>query len=165
MLLTIAILVLFLIYLLLIPIIIVIDTVNNQYYVQMKGLLKANVLPDENEILKVRLKIFFLRFNFYPLKKRLSPNKSKKTKKNHGKKPKRNVDFKTVLRVIRSFKIKRFYLNTDSGNCITNAKLYPLFALLKYYKGGYNINFLGQNVLILAIENRPIRIIKSIINI
>lgn len=70
-------------------IIIVIDTVNNQYYVQIKGLVKANVMPDENEILKIRLKIFFLRFSFYPLKKRLSPNKSKKTKKLLIKKPKR----------------------------------------------------------------------------
>ena len=79
----------FLIYLLLMSIIIVIDTVNNQYYVQIKGLVKANVMPDENEILKIRLKIFFLRFSFYPLKKRLSPNKSKKTKKLLIKKPKR----------------------------------------------------------------------------
>ncbi|WP_299113919.1 hypothetical protein [uncultured Winogradskyella sp.] len=146
----------FVIYLLLMPIIIVIDTISGKYYIQLKGLAKASIVYDEKEILKIKLRAFFLNFNFYPFRVRLSPKQSKK--------PKKSMDFRIGLKIIKSFKVKQFYLNLDTGNCITNAKLYPFFAFLNYYKGGYNINFTGQNTLQITIENRPIRIIKSFIN-
>ena len=53
----------------------------------------------------------------------------------------------------------------DTGNCILNAKLYPLFALLNYYTGNFYINFQGRNQLVLLVKNRPIDIIKSLINL
>ena len=69
-----------------------------------------------------------------------------------------------ILQVVRTFKIKEFVLNIDTGNCITNAKLYPLLSIAHLCKGQFNINFQGQNQLILQIENRPVRILKAFIN-
>ena len=75
------------------------------------------------------------------------------------------MDIKKVRRMLRTFKVKEFLLDFDSGNCITNAKLYPVFVYLNYQIGGFHINFQGRNQLVLQLHNRPIHIIKSFINI
>jgi len=151
------------IYLLLVPIILYIDTITNQYYLQLKGLAKASIEDDKEELIRIRLKVFFLNFSFYPLKKSVS-KKIRKTKEVQVKSRIRRMGFRTGLRLLKSFKIKRFLLNVDTGDCISNAKLYPVFAFLNYRMGGFNINFQGQNQLVLHIQNRPIHIIRSFIN-
>ena len=75
------------------------------------------------------------------------------------------MSFKKMLRLTRTFKVKTFMLNIDSGDAITNAKLYPIFSLLNYRGGNFNINFEGRNQLILQLQNRPIDLIKSFINV
>ena len=118
-------------YLLFIPIIMVIDTRNNRYYIQLKGLAKANVMADEKELLKIKLRMLFFNFNFYPLKKKSIVKNLERQSKLPKKKSKNVMKFKTGFRVFKTFKIKQFYLNIDTGDCITNAKLYALFAFLK----------------------------------
>ena len=148
------------------PMILVIDTTNQQYYFQLKGIAKANLIKDDKEIFAVRLRVFFFKFMFYPLKKDKVNKPAKKISTTTKVRNKTTVkSFKTVIRVMKSFKVKRFYLNLDTGDCITNSKLYPVFSLLNYYLGGFYINYTGRNTLVLAIQNRPIRIIKSYFNI
>jgi len=143
---------------LLIPIVVVIDTATNQYYVQLKGLAKASLESHKDELIQIKLKFLFLNFNFYPLRKSSVPDKKKKRI------GKRKISMQTGLRLLKSFKIKRLYLDIDTGNSIFNAKLYPLFTFLNYKIGNFNINFEGKNQMTLYIQNRPIRIIKSFIN-
>lgn len=151
-------------YLLFVPLQLIIDTDNQLYAIKAKGLFMANVEWDDVEVIKVNIHTIFYRFNVYPLRK----SKKKKVKKLKTKavdKPKKSVPFKTVFNVIRTFEIKRFYLNIDTGNCISNAKLYPVISCLNYYTRSHiDVNFQGRNTLYLTIENRPIRIIKAIIN-
>ena len=147
------------------PIVMVIDTRGNQYCIHLKGLAKANVVADEKEIFKIKLKVLFFNFNFYPLNKKTKVLYNNEKKKKPKKRYSKQVSFKTGLRVLKSFKIKQFDMNLDTGDCIYNAKLYPIFAFLNHYRGGFHINFQGRNHLILVLENRPIRIIKSFINI
>lgn len=151
------------IYLLLVPIILLVDTNSNEYYLRLWGLAKANLEFDEKKLLRICLKVFFLRFYFYPF---LS-GKSKKKKRTIRKEQKRSLSKKNIgksLRVLQTFKVKRFFIDMDTGNCISNAKLYPVFAFLNYHIGHFNINFEGRNELALHIQNRPIFIIKSLIN-
>lgn len=154
---------LLILYLLLAPIVLFIDTATNQYYVRLKGLAKLNIEPDEKELLRIKLKIFFLSFYFYPLKK-IGSSKSKKTVKPTSRKSGKRIGFGKSMRVLRSFKVKRLLLNIDTGDCIWNAKLYPIFALLNYNIGEFSINFEGRNQLALQLQNRPINIIRSFIN-
>ena len=149
------------IYLLFARIILFIDTSTNQYYLKLQGICKINVFRDETEILKLQLHLLFFYFNFYPL------NSSKKKKRNPGKKKKKSrfyLTYKQAYYLIKSFKVKHFYLDLDTGDCITNAKLYPIFSLLNYRAGYFSINFNDRNKLVLNIQNRPIYIIKSFIN-
>ena len=65
-----------------------------------------------------------------------------------------------IINLIRSFKITRFAIMMDTGDCITNAKLYPVAAFINHHYGPCNVNFTNRNLLVLRIENRPIRLLR-----
>ena len=133
------------IYLLFIPVVLLVNTKSNQYYIHLQGLAKLNVEPHKEDLIKIKLKVLFLNFSFYPWKK--------------------DIKSQTAYKLLKSFKVKQFLLNIDTGNCITNAKLFPVFYFLNYKIGRFNINFDGKNELVLCLRNRPIYILKSFINI
>lgn len=148
---------------LMVPVELYINTTRNQYYLQLKGLARASVEVDPEEIVRIRVRTFFRNFYFYPLK-RIGLSNTKKLDKSKIKKRKNKVPVRKILRVLNSFKIKKIFVDIDTGNCISNAKLYPAFAFFNYCHRGFNINFEGRNQLVLCIHNRPIHIIKSFIN-
>lgn len=158
-------LVLLVIYILFIPIIIFIDTNTNQYYIHLKSLAKISIEGNEESLIKIKLKLFFLNFNFFPLKKNKKHSKKEHPKERKSKTGRNRIGTKTYIRLLKTFKVKHFFLNIDTGDCICNAKLYPVFALLNYRIGHFKINFIGNNQLILHLENRPIYILKSFINL
>ena len=154
-----------LLYLLFLPIDIVINTSIKQYMIRLGWLASARVEEDESHLIRLRVKALFTHFNLYPLEWSFKSKKKKEKKE----KKKRNRKFgwseiKTAYRFIRSFKLKAFSLDLDTGNCITNSKWYPVFALLSYRGLDCHINYINKNKLVLHIQNRPIRIIKSFIN-
>ena len=63
--------------------------------------------------------------------------------------------------ILKTFKVKKILVNIDTGDCILNAKLYPVFAFLNYNFGSFKINFTGRNQMVLCIQNRPFNIIKT----
>ena len=148
-----------------VPIILYIDTSKAQYFIQIKGLAKASIKGDASEIIKVHLKVLIFNFEVYPLRKINFFTKPKGDKKAVKKKRLSSLSFKRILNILRSCKIKKFKAEIDTGDCILNSKLYPVFALLNFYKGiNLSANFESKNNVLLAIENRPIRIIKLFIN-
>ena len=151
-------------YLLFMELILYIDTGTNEYYIQAKGLMKAKIEPHKEELLRIRIQTLFMNFYFYPLKKIGASKKPRATKKLRVK-SKSRIGFRKGLQILRTFRVERLLLDFDAGNCIVNAKLYPLFAFLNHNIGDFRINFEGRNQFILQMQNRPIRIIKSIINI
>ena len=162
---SILILVLLVAYLLLMPIILSINTATNEYYIQLKGLARAYIEPHKEEIIRIKLNVFFMRFYFFPIDEIIKSNKTKKLKpkKNKTKRRKR-LGIHKGLQVLKTFKVKQFAIDMDTGDVIQNAKLYPAFAFFNYYKGGFNINFEGRNRLVVCLQNRPIDIIKVFIN-
>lgn len=154
---------LFLIYLLFASIIICIDTISNQYYFELKGIFKANLEKDDIELFRIKLKVLLLKFYIYPLKKRKKRMQNKIKTKAHTN-SKRNITLTRIIKIINTFKVTRFVLDIDTDNCILNAKLYPLFSLFNFYGGNFHVNFQGRNQLVLYVKNRPIDIIRSIIN-
>lgn len=151
------------VYILLRPVVLYINTITNQYYLQLKGLAKASIEGDKEELVRVRLKVLFLNFSFYPLRK--SNSKETNSKREDVKKRRKKLGFRRGLRLLKTFRVKQFLLNVDTGNCVSNAKLYPLFIFLNYRTGGFNINFEGRNQLVLQMQNRPIYLIRSFINV
>ncbi len=154
----------FLAFLLFTPIVLFIDTSTNQYFVQAKGVVKASILPDEKEFIKVRCKIFFYTFYFFPLRKRKKKigEKSADTKKK--KKKNRRFNARKIGEVLRSFRLKRLELQLDTGDYVLNAKLVPVFVFLNYKLGNFAINFQGKNHFAMELQNRPVYLIKSFIH-
>ena len=149
------------VYVLFTPIILWVDTYKKQYFIQLKGIAKASLEPMKEEVFRLKLNVLFFNYYLYPLKYKFQNNKNKKTErviKN------RSIEFKKIVRVLNSFKIKKMLVNIDTGDWTLNAKLYPLFYFSNYGKGNFRINFQGRNQLVLHIQNRPIDIIKSYIN-
>ncbi len=152
-------------YLLLVPIILSINTQKNDYYIQLKGLAKANFEPHEEELLRIKLKVFFMTFYFYPIDEYYKRKRVKKLKsKKHKTKSRKRLSLYKGLQVLKTFKVKQFVIDMDTGDVVKNAKLYPAFAFLNYHVGGFNINFQGRNQLAVRLQNRPIDIIKLFIN-
>ncbi len=147
-------------YVLLIPIILFIDTDTNEYYVQVKGLAKASLEPIKVELLRVKLTVLFMTFYFYPLKYKWFKRNEKK-QKSLNKQP---INLNKIVRILKSFKVKRMLLKIDTGDPILNVKLYTIFSLLNYSAGNFSVNFKNKNQLALHIENRPIDMIRSFIN-
>ncbi|WP_372794506.1 hypothetical protein [Lutibacter sp.] len=98
-----------------------------------------------------------MNFYLYPLKYRGFTEKKKIVKNN---KTNKKIDFKKGLQILKSFKIKRFNLEIDTGDYTLNAKLYPVFVFLNYNLGHFKVNFEDRNQLVLHLQNRPINIIK-----
>lgn len=144
------------------PILLFIDTTANLYYIELGGLGKLRLEVYEGEELKMKLRFLFFNFEFNPLEK-MGRSAKKDTKASKGRRM--NISFKTALRILKSFTIKRIKINIDTGNYILNAHLFPLFLILKPKVEGLSINFLDKNELLLVIENRPIYIIRSFINL
>lgn len=153
------------IYLLFVPITLFIDTSKNEYFIKITGLAKVNIEADNIEIIRVHLSVLLFNFDFYPLQKRVNTNKNN-TKQKVKKRKRINIStLKRSYRILKSFKVKIFKADIDTGDCILNAKLFPIFALTNFYSGNHiNVNFEGRNRVLLLIKNRPIHIIKSFIN-
>ncbi|MFX0557888.1 hypothetical protein ACOCEA_13900 [Maribacter sp. CXY002] len=148
---------------LLIPINIYVNTVTEDYVFQLKGFIKINIAGDQDELICIRIRLFFMNFMFYPLQfVGVKPKESHMKKK--PVKRKKGIGLKYILRMLRSFKVKEFLLFLDTGNYMLNAQLYPIFFVLNQHYGVFNINFEGKNQLVLQLHNRPIYILKSLIN-
>jgi len=154
------------VYLLFVPLVLYLDTFSNQYYVQIRGLVKANIEADKDEIVKVKMRLLFMHFEFYPLKKMGKSRKKKSSKKRRNQPKKRSRRFlrkKKIWRLAKSFKVKHFFVNIDTDNFVANAQLYPAFSWVNHWGGQVYVNFQGQNQLRVDLRNRPIYIIKAII--
>jgi hypothetical protein len=108
-----------------------------------------------------------LNFYFYPLRKKTvkSSKKINQLKKATKKKNRKGFGITKMLRIVRSFKIKKMIINVDTGDCILNAKLIPIFVFLNHYMGTFSVNYEGKNQIMLQVQNRPIYLIKRIINL
>lgn len=104
-----------------------------------------------------------MKFNFYPLKNTTS-KRSKKVPKRTYKRTRKSIGFKRILGVLKSFQVKEIFVNIDTGDFVLNAQLYPLCMFLNYHIGQFSINFEGKNQIKLQLRNRPIYLIKAIIN-
>ncbi len=168
------------IFVLVTPIIVRIDSDQNQYEIQLQGLAKASIEEHKKELLRIKLKVLGMRFYFYPLRKKVrtlglskgkgrtpSTDRSRSArddKKKKDKKGSKRFGIRKMIALLRTFTIKKVVLNMDTGDDILNAKLYPLFGFMNHYAGTFTINFEGRNRLVLQMQNRPIYIIKSFIN-
>ena len=85
---------------LLVKIDLMIDTNTNQYYIQLRGLVKVSIEKDPIEILRIKLHFIFINYYFYPLR---YIEKIKRTKIFLKRKRKRKQEAKLALETVYSY--------------------------------------------------------------
>jgi hypothetical protein len=159
-----------LMFLLLTPIYVYIDTNKKTYSLGVAGLVKGSIIPHKDFFL-VRIRALFFKKTIDPLKISGKKREKKDKKEKHYSMPnfskmkgKGQDALKSGYAVLRSFKIRTFQANVDTGDYPLNAQLIPLaVALSKNNRMAVAINFEGNNSLKLHIENNVISILSSII--
>ena len=154
----------FLMYLLLMPLELCIDSYRERYFLRMGVLAHIGLEKDPAELIRLHLKVLFLNFYWRPsdIGSRGRSKKKKPTKNKGRNMP--SMTLKQARRLLKSFRVKYFRLELDTGNPVLNARLYPWVYLIGQRAGDVGINFLGRNHVSLQIVNRPIYILNAFIN-
>lgn len=149
-----------LVYLFFAPLFIEINTASGLFRIRFHQMASTTLLFTGKSIL-VEIKVFGWTKQYDLLDSQ--PKESKPII--HQKKRKRKgISASTFKALMKSFRIKRFFLRLDTGNMPLNGILYPVFLLLnKKYNQDISINFLNNNILILQIENRIARILWAFV--
>ena len=140
---------------------ITIDSIHQRYELQLVSIGFAKVRFEKDQaLLKFRLFFFSKTIIFDPFK--ISRPKKKKVKKK-----KKSIGWTKMQHkakgLLKSFKLEKLWLNIDTDNYYYNAFLYPIFFFIKGKNYRININYQGENELILILKNRPIRILFALI--
>jgi len=155
--------------LLIMPIHVRINPGEEGSYLDKSGLLKLSIDLDRDVLLSVILYVFFVRFSWYPLQKKVGkPVRKKEAKK------KSNSDRWTWNRLkfliniawksINKSKVKKLYLDLDTRNVIINANLYPVFELMNERpRINLNINYSGNFALSLDVQNNLWNVIRVLL--
>jgi len=121
--------------------------------------LNLRLIPDKDQIFFLRMRVVFIKINFYPFKQ-----KGKKTKaffKRKKSEEKRNLPGRKTIwlmtkifrKIIKSSRLKTLYLNIDAEDVITNAYLIPIFAGLHRNNINLSVNYAGNVEMIINVEN------------
>lgn len=142
------------------------NSIQNNYYVSYAWVLKvsAHLLPDD---IKIRFHLFGLERGTSVMEL-LAGRKRKKSIPERVadqvvKTTKRRVPYKMILNFLKSFRVKRFYINADLGSVYYNAWLFPIGEIFRRDNVYCTTNFEGKVDVEILIVNRPARMLWAIV--
>jgi hypothetical protein len=152
------------------PIDISINSDEEEFIRGRYGLVRIGVKKNSEDFVAVVLSVPFARFTVYPREKK---EKKKEPGKTDPERKQRSVRSKLehiklliniVWEVMCKFRIKRFHLDIDTGNVISNAYLFPLFFLAgNKPQMELHINYTNNFCLVFDARNNLLNIIIVII--
>jgi len=145
----ISLLLLFLLWLLLVPVIIYTNTDRNRYLLTLPGIFRAVVVPKDG-LFHIRGWILFIPFKFNPFK----PRKKKERKKPRGKKKIkwRSGNIRMMRGAMRAFRVKKLEADIDTDDFTLNAWLVPAFSMVNGENIKLQVNFEGHQSLLLDLR-------------
>lgn len=152
-----------LLYFIRIPIELEINTIAKRYLVRFGNFLTLNLHYSPSRLFYIHWKLLLFNGIFYPLenagsKKRKIINKKTKTRKSITSK----IQF--VKALLKEIRVKRIYMEIDTGDYLQNAKLFSIIPLLSTVGVPLGINYKGRTNLVFSAYSRPIYLLKGIIN-
>ena len=135
------------------PVIIFLDTGSNQYRISLPGVITLMVVLAEGQIL-IRGWIFFVPFKFDPFKKRRQKKKKDPAKAVKKKSKKRSGSIRVVRKIVAAFRIRKLLLDIDTDDMILNAWLVPVFSMVNSEDIQMQVNFQGNGYLHLDLRTR-----------
>lgn len=153
----IGILLILLCWLLFAPVFLYINTNEKRYMAGLTGILNLRLIPDKDQIFFLRIRVVFIKINFYPFKKKEKKAifKRKKSEKKRNLPGRKTIWLMTKIfrKIIKSSRLKTLYLNIDTEDVITNAYLIPIFAGLHRNNINLSVNYAGNVEMIINVEN------------
>lgn len=152
------------------PIHIIIDTTKKKYGAGLLGLITASIVKRKDEGTRIRIKVFFFNIYLNPFKF-VNKEATAKVSESIIRKKKLNTRefrfeifvLKTIWKIVKKTKLKKFHLNVDTGDMIRNAHLIPGFALVNIGNWNLTVNYKNEFELIIHIEHRLSTILWQII--
>lgn len=151
-----------LLWLLIEPIIIKIDTITNEYYIRWRHIGSVALLFLNDDLL-LRLRILFWQKDFYPLHAQKKQEKPKKKPTKKAKSKWKRFSWRRMKAILRTFKVRYFRMDLDTDDYVLNAYLYPLFYFANRPNRRLSVNFEGRTNVQLQVENRLLRIVRAFI--
>lgn len=157
----IALFILLLTWILIAPVMMVINTERQQYMFSLPGVLTAYIIY-RNDRIYIRGWIFFIPVSIDPMKMRRRKKRSEeKVERKKRKKRKSRPSFgRMISKASRAIRLRRFELDLDTDNFPLNAQLVPLFSLANSNQHiNMSVNFEGRLFLHLDVRTRVVAIL------
>jgi len=139
------------------PVIIFLDTQENRYHLNLPGIIKVAAVPDGDFFL-VRGRVFLIPFRFDPFTENRRKRKRKPKESSETPKRKRSLNLLQGMKlgrdVMRSFRIRRIWLNIDTDDFMLNTQLVPVFSAINSQHTRMQVNFEGDASLLLDLRTR-----------
>lgn len=145
----ISLLLIFLLWLLLVPVILYTNTRRNRYLLTLPGIFRVLVVPD-NGLFYIRAWILFIPFKFNPFKPKKKKKKEKPRKKKKFKL--RSGNLRMMKGALRAFRIRKLEANIDTDDFTMNAWLVPAFTMVNGENIRLQVNFEGHQSLLLDLR-------------
>jgi len=144
----------FLLWILIGPVTLYLDTDTSRYHLVLPGIFKAVVVPS-TDIFYIRIWIFFIPFRIHPFQGKIRKRKEKSKKPGKKWRLKKLAGGKQMVSdVIRSMRIRKLSLDIDTDDFLLNAWLVPLFSSMNSENIQMKVNFEGTSSLILDLRAR-----------
>jgi len=148
----ISLLLIFLFWLLLVPVILYTNTNRNRYLLTLPGIFRAVVVPYEG-LFHIRGWIFFIPFKFNPFKQKKRKRKEEhKPRKKKKKRIWRSGNLRTMRGALRAFRVRRLEADIDTDDFTLNAWLVPVFSAVNQENISLQVNFEGHQSLLLDLR-------------
>lgn len=155
-------------FLLFAPLRLCLNSRQQRYQISWAPLAVAQVIPAEDD-LWIRVRILFWQRQWLLTRLMLlaesrgkeRPKQKKAPAPKPEKKAKTSFSWKTIKRLLASFRIHRFRIDLDTGDYLVNSWLFPLLYFIQTPRYGIRINYLGRTDIDLEIENSGFRLLRA----
>ena len=147
-----------------------IDTDRQQYSLKAFGICTASIIA-KDDILHLQLVFPFFRkqLGLESILLGSGVPKRKKAVTAHEDKRGRTTNFFSrkirgrIIPILKSFKVRHFFMNIDTDDPVLNAKLYPFAFLARSWGMPLYFNFQGRQCVRLEVRNRLVNILWALI--
>lgn len=136
------------------PVTLFLNTDTSRYHLVLPGIFKAVVVPS-TDVFYIRVWIFFIPFRFNPFQVKTGKRKEKPKKSRRKWRLKKLAGGKQIISdVVRSIRIRKLSLDVDTDDFMLNAWLVPVFSLVNSGDIQMRVNFEGTSSLLLDLRIR-----------
>ena len=132
-----------------------IDTYRGEYWLKWWGIGSVEAMILHGDIV-IHLQAGPWGKDFFPLQQfsERSARKAKQKAKHQKKKRRSKISFRKAMRMLKTFTVKEFSLDLDTGDYVWDAWLFSLLYAIQPLRQRARINFQGRNECRLEVENR-----------